>query len=340
MSVGLDVRPATAADADSIAALFELVYGGSYPFADSIEPDRIRRIVTGADHLWMLVLEAGTVVGSVMARRDPGNASYELGRGVVHPDHRGRPEPGMALDSLLRDTMARPDCELLYGEARSERARRKLGRAGALRYAWTGTSGGRYVVLGEREDHLFGMAFNAERVVTRIVPSRSVLLPGSPVACEIGRLRSVNRVGAYPDRISSRGVGGYIHESDRGRVTYSAFESSRSAVVSAVDAETPGDVRRVLWEILDGAAPANVEHLTLHALADKLPVIQELCRFDPDDPARRFAVRGYRPGWHKDGAARYDCVTLTAQVSVQTPNRNDLGPLVNAVHRSFPARLC
>lgn len=339
MSVGLDVRPATVADADGIAALFELVYGGSYPFADAVDPDQIRRIVAGSDHLWMLVLAAGTVVGSVMARRDPGNASYELGRGVVHPDRRGRPEPGMALDELLRDTMARPDCELLYGEARSERARRKFGRAAALRYAWTGTSGGRYVVLGEREEHLFGMSFNVERAVTRIVPRRSVLLPGSSVAREIGGLRSVTRVGDYPDRISARGVGGYIHESDRGRVSYSVFESSRSAVVSAVEAETPADARRVLWEVLDGAAPVKIEHLTLHALADKLPVIEELCRADPDDPARRFAVRGYRPGWHKEGPARYDCVTLTAQVSEQIPNRNDLGPLIAGVYRSFPARL-
>jgi hypothetical protein len=69
-------------------------------------------------------------------------------------------------------------------------------------------------------------------------------------------------------------------------------------------------------------------------------VIQELCRRAPDDPARRFAVRGYRPGWHKDGAARYDCVTLTAQKRDQIPNSHDLGPLINAVRRSFPASLC
>ena len=137
------------------------------------------------EHLWVLALAAGTVVGSVMARRDPGNARYELCRAAVHPDYRGRPDINAALDVLRRDTVSRPDCEVLYGNVRSERARRKLGNE-ATRWSWTGADGGMHVLHGEREEHLFGMAFNAERTVTRIVPHRSVL-PASVVARKIGR---------------------------------------------------------------------------------------------------------------------------------------------------------
>ena len=49
-------------------------------------------------------------------------------------------------------------------------------------------------------------------------------------------------------------------------------------------------------KVIDGAAPSKVEHLTLYALADKLPVIEELCRPGREDPARHFVVRGYLPG--------------------------------------------
>jgi hypothetical protein len=98
-------------------------------------------------------------------------------------------------------------------------------------------------------------------------------------------------------------------------VSYAVFERSRAAVVGAVEGDTPDDVRRVLWELIDGATPSKIEHLTLYALADKLPVIRALCRPSRDDPARRFAVCGYLPGWHKEGAARYDCVTRTGTVS-------------------------
>ena len=122
-------------------------------------------------------------------------------------------------------------------------------------------------------------------------------------------------------------------------MSYAVFEPSRAAVVSAVEGDTPGDVRRVLWEVIDGAAPSKVEHLTLYALADKLPVIEELCRPGREDPARRFAVRGYLPGWHKDGEARYDCVTLTAQSSEQIPDRHGLDAWIEGVYRSFPPGL-
>jgi hypothetical protein len=334
----IEVRYATTDDADGIAALFGRVYHSGYPLAECTDPDLIRRGVTSPDNLWVLSLAAGTVVASVMARCDPGDARYELGRGVIDQDYRGRADIRAASEVLLRDTIRRPDCELLYVNVRSEIARRKCARE-LTGCSWTGADGGMHVLIGEREEHLFGMAFNPGRTVTRIVPRRPVLLPGSTVARQAGRLRSATRTGGYPARISARGASQYTHESGRGRVSYSVLEPSRAAIVSSVEGDTPGDVGRVLWEIIDGAAPSKVEHLTLYALADKLPVIEELCRPGREDPARRFAVRGYLPGWHKDGDVRYDCVTLTAQSSEQIPNRHGLDAQIEDVYRSFPPGL-
>ena len=334
----IEVRYATAYDADGLAALFDRVYQGGYHMAECTHPGVVRRAVASQDRLWVLALAAGTVVGSAMARRVPGNASYELGRAAVDQEYRGRPDVRAISKVLLRDTARRPDCELLYCEVRSEIARRMVARE-FPGCCWTGTDGGMHVLMGEREEHLFGMAFNPGRTLTRIVPSRSVVLPGSPVAREADRLGQVTRAGDYPALIAAPGEGQYTHESGHGRVSYSVFEPSRAAVVSAVEGDTPGEVRRVLWEIIDGAAPSKVEHLTLNALADKLPVIGELCRPGREDPARSFAVRGYLPGWHKDGAARYDCVTLTACSSGQIANRHGLDAQIEGVYGSFPPGL-
>jgi len=194
-------------------------------------------------------------------------------------------------------------------------------------------------VAGEREEHLFGMVFNPERVVTRIVPTRPIVIPDSAVAHEIAVLNSVTRTGDYPSRIAAPGATDFTHESDRGRVSYSVFGSSRAAVVGAVEGDSPEDVRHVLWEVVDGAMPSRIEHITMYALADKLPVIAELCRPDREDPTRRFAVRGYLPGWHKDGVARYDCVALAACLDGRIPQRLGLGDSMEAIYRSFPSAL-
>lgn len=333
-AAGINVRQATEDDADGIAALFDRVYHGGYHLAECTDPDLVRRIVASGEHSWVLTLAGDTVVGSVMARRDPGNASYELGRAAVDQDYRGRAGIVAASQVLLRDTVKRRDCELLYAYLRSDKPLRRFGWD-AMGCCWTGADGGMHVVMGEREEHLFGMAFNPERTVTRTVPRQSVLLPGSPVAREQDRLRAAARTGDYPALISAPGPSQYTHESEHGRVSYAVFERSRAAVVGAVEGDTPDDVRRVLWELIDGATPSKIEHLTLYALADKLPVIRALCRPSRDDPARRFAVCGYLPGWHKEGAARYDCVTLTAQSSEQIPNRYGLSALIEDAYRSF-----
>jgi hypothetical protein len=334
----IEIRYATTGDADGIAALFDRVYHGGYHLAECTDPDLVRRTVASPGHLWVLALDAGTVVGSFAARLDPGTARYEVCRAAIDAAYRGRADVGAAAKVLGRDTIRRPDCELLYVKARSEISRRKCARE-LPGCCWTGSDGGMHVLIGEREELLFGMAFNPGRTVTRVVPHRPVVLPGSPVAREVGRLRSATRTGDYPALICAPGASQYAHESSRGRVSYSVLESSRSAVVSAVAGDTPGDVGRVLWEILDGAGPSKIEHLTLYALADKLPVIEELCRPGDEDPGRRFAVRGYLPGWHKDGAARYDCVTLTARRSEQVLRRHGLDTWIERIYRSFPPGL-
>lgn len=332
----IEVRHATPDDADGIAALYDRAYDGGYSITECTDPALVRRVLADRQHIWVLAVDGARVIGAIVARHDPANASYELCRAAVDPGYRGRANYSAVFGLSFRDAVDRPDCEMIYGYARSEYARRMFSRA-RLRWSWTGTDGGMHLVAAEREEHLFGMAFNPERLVTRVVPPLSILIPESAVAREITILNSMTRTGDYPSRIAAGGAVGLAHESDCGRVSYSLFELSRAAVVSAVEGDTPDDVRRVLWEVIEGAAPSKIEHMTIHALADKLSVIAELCRPDPADPIRRFTVRGYLPGWHKDGEARYDCVTLTTCSGGQIPHRLGLEARMESIYRSFPS---
>lgn len=337
MTADIEIRYATPDDASGIAALYDTVYNGGYPITECTDPALIRRIVTNREHVWVLAVDGDMVVGASVARPEPVNQSYELCRGAVRPGYRGRASYGAVFDLSVRAALEQPDCEVVYIYARSERALRIFNRARPP-LCWTGTDGGMHPVAGEREEHVFGMAFSPEQVVTRIVPPRSILVEGSAVAQQIAGLNSVIRTGDYPSRIAVGGTAEFTHESDYGRVSFSVSEPSRTAVVGAVEGDSPDDIRRVLWEVMDGAAPSKIEHMTVYVLADKLPVIAALCRADTGDSRGRFAVRGYQPGWHKDGDVRYDCVALAACTDEQIPMRLGSEDRIEAIYRSFPSQ--
>jgi Acetyltransferase (GNAT) family len=337
MTFGIEIRYATPDDADGIAALYDWVYHGGYPVRECTDPALVRQIVTNREQIWVLALDGDTVVGAIVARHEPGSESYEICRGAVRPDYRGRASYGTLFDLSHRAAVERPDCEIIYLCARSERSRRICCRVRPP-WSWTGTDGGMHPVAGEREEHLFGMAFNPERVVTRIVPPRSILIEDSAVAQEITVLNSVTRIGDYPSQIAAGGAAEFTYESDCGRVSFSVLEPSRAAVIGAVEGDAPDDIHRVLWEVIDGAAPSKIEHMTVYVLADKLPVIAALCRAHTGDSKGRFAVRGYLPGWHKEGDVRYDCVALAVCTGEQIPKRLGFEDRIEAIYRSFPAK--
>lgn len=339
MPADIEIRCADPEDADGIAALYDGVYGGGYPITECIDPALVRRIVTRQEHIWVLALDGDAVVGASVAKPGPVQGSYELCRGVVHPAYRGRARYSAVFELSLRLAFGRQDCEIVYGYARSGHALAVFDssfRRVGLPWAWTGTDGGLHLVADQREEHVFFQALNPARVMTRIVPSESVLIADSAVARRIATLKPTTRAGRYPARIAVGDEDEFSYESDRGRVSFSVLRASRAAVVSAVEGDTPEDVRSVLWELLDGAAPSEIQQMMVNVLADKLPVIAALCRPGADGPGRRFAVRGYLPGWYKEGDVRYDCVTLTASTGPHVPVRLGVEDQVEAIYGSFP----
>src|SRR5262245_15854557 len=197
IAAAVDIRHATPADAEQIADLYHDVYDGAYPIAESTDPALIRRTLVDAGQVWLLAVHDGTVVGSVQARPDTIGEAYEIcGWAVRNP---GRGLGAVLLDAGVRVATNRAGCELGGGYFRGE-----LSRHLALHlFRWVGTDGGMHRVGADREEHLVGVRFNAERLPIRVLPAASVLRAGSEVAHAVAATRLETRRGPYPARIAA-----------------------------------------------------------------------------------------------------------------------------------------
>lgn len=335
VDLDVEVRPAVPDDAEGIVAVYDRAYGGRYTVRALTDPAGVRRLIEDRRRDWILAVAGDRVVGTVLARPDLTDGRYETCGVAVDPEYQGRARVPTLLSRVVEAVLERPDCELVYSYVRSEGVRRAVTwtRAG-LR--WTGTDGGLHRPGAEREEHLFGLFLNRARPFTRVTPARSVLVPDSALAQEVSALEVLTRVGPYPSTLAARSAVGweYEHESAWGRLRYAVDQSARAVEVDSVEVDGVLGVlgvRRLLEEVVDGAGPWPVEHLTINVLADKPALIAELCRPDARGPGRRFTAVGYRPGWHQQDGDRYDCVTLTARLDPRTPLSHGLGGRIAAV---------
>ncbi|MEV6768358.1 GNAT family N-acetyltransferase [Nocardia sp. NPDC051030] len=334
-SGAIEFRLAIPADAEGIAQLYDDVYFGSYPIAECTDPTLIRRILAADEHIWVIALDGDLVVGASVGRPEPANHTYELCRAAVRREYSGRGNFAVMFDMTIDAAKARPDCQLIYGYARSERARQLFSRV-SYRISWVGADGGQHMFLGDREEHLIGVCVNPDRSATRVLPPSSIVRPASLVEREIEALAAESVEGEYPAVLTPGGAAAFTHRSEHGRIWYSVFAPSRTAFISDIEAAIAADARALVWEVLDGfpMAPGPIEHATVYVLADKLELIAELCTA-AGDPKRRFTVRGYLPAWYKDGEGRYDCVVLTARTDDRLTARNGLEPLIDQIESSF-----
>ncbi len=329
----VEFRAAKPDDAEAIADLYDTVYHGRYPIAECTDPALTRRILQADNHIWMIAVADDMVVGSSVARPEPINSTCELGRAAVRMEYAGRGNFALLFEATVEQAIAQPRNEMIYGYARSERARYLFERI-VYRVHWTGTDGGMHRVGDTREEHLIGGSFNPRHQPVRVVPANMPVVSGSRIEQELAAMSGRAVTGEYPYALSGRGPVDFVHETSWGRVGYTLFEPSGALVVGELEAEDPVACRRLLHETVE-QAPVPVEHVTLYALADKRSFIETLCT--PVDDGNRFCASAYLPGWHTDGTARYDCVTLTQRRDRRRPVSLGLDERVRALHASLPA---
>ena len=171
-SAGIEVRHATPGDADAIAALFDRVYQGGYHLTECTDPELVRRTVASREHLWVLTLRRRY---RRRLRHGPARSRQRQLRAGPSGRRPGLPGAGGHRRRVGGAAARHGQAAGLRAALRFPAVGQALRRFGweAVGCCWTGADGGMHVLMGEREEHLFGMAFNPGRTVTRIAPGRS-----------------------------------------------------------------------------------------------------------------------------------------------------------------------
>lgn len=114
------VREVREDDVPRIIELFRSNWGDDYPYPQYYEPEWVRRSIYADTVLWMVLEDAGHVVGSaalVMEAGDADDQMGEIGRLVVDPAHHGSGAATALIEALL--ALAADTVEFAFGEART-----------------------------------------------------------------------------------------------------------------------------------------------------------------------------------------------------------------------------
>jgi len=191
VSSGVRVRVAEDGDVEGIRDVFLAVYGADYPYESFFDRAWLRRSVH-TDDIIMLVAddpETGAVLGSASVVLDVGAHSDlvgEMGRLVVHPDHRGR-GVGRALMKGRLDQV-RDRLHLAMVENRCVHSfSQRISRANG--FAPVGFLPMKHTLEGRESVALYVRLFDAARVLRRnhprVIPEAAALAEGALRSCGV-----------------------------------------------------------------------------------------------------------------------------------------------------------
>ncbi|MCP8632066.1 GNAT family N-acetyltransferase [Pseudomonas mosselii] len=294
----LRYRPASPADIEALAALFQQVYGQTtHPCQN---PGYIHYSMGSGQQQWFVAEAQGQLLGCCCIARRPWNRSWEVCHGVIHPDAR---RTG-AISSLIRlgfETHRPEPVELGFYITRNIASHSVMNK---IRPAvLVGHDGGPDTVDGLREYHLTAIQPVLQAGFVHVAPwyvttraadfVRRLLYPA---------LRLGVTPGSYPETFLSGPTGAERH----GQLSYTHDPKARALMLSgqcgcylssqAVLAELGALLRQ----------HAQAEYVSLVILADKLELLASLRRLG-------FAITAYLPAWHLENGTRYDCLQLVFQ---------------------------
>jgi GNAT superfamily N-acetyltransferase len=167
------LRAARPHDAAQIANLFQLVYAESSHPCKSLEfvAHTLRRRRADVWHVSALCDRITACMGTLPHRW---NRSWEIVRGVTHPEFRGS---GLATELAQRaidDAWASDDCDLVVVFPRSRTIYRILAEMVTPGFTLTGHDGGLNIAGGRREYHLVALSFARHKNLARVEPAKTI----------------------------------------------------------------------------------------------------------------------------------------------------------------------
>ena len=294
----MNIRLARREDARDIAALFQIAY------AESSHPCKREDFVASSlqrrrTDVWHVSEADGRVTGCMGMLVHRWNQTWEIVRGVIHPDFRGGGLGTLLAQRALGRALESAECDLIVGFPRSRVMYRILNETVSPALHAIGHDGGINVAGGQREFHLVGMAIpRPQRFEWCRLPA------GRFVENEI--LKPLELCGThqpYPPLIIA---GDAPRHPDYGPFTFSyhPFCPSDALEISGYNGSRHSE-SSIAEDLLGTMASfSHARHVRLTVLADKAVIQGTLLK-------QGFKITAYLPAWHLQNGVRYDCVMLT-----------------------------
>jgi GNAT superfamily N-acetyltransferase len=320
---GHDIRRARPADAEQIAALFQLVYAASsHPCK---RPEFVAATLEGLrPDVWHVTALRGRISGCMGMLPHRWNRSWEIVRGVTHPDFRGS---GLATELAQRavdDAWASGECDLVVGYPRNRTMNRILCEDMRPPFHTVGHDGGVNIADDRREYHLVIVSFADLKRFEHVSPPLVGAFVRDTVLAPVGFESSP---GLYPPLLIT---GEYPQHPDYGPFTfnYHPYCPSDSLELTAYTGpkRDPAAIASDLLTTIDSFGYAR--HVRLTVLADKIEFQQAL-------RSAGFAITAYLPAWHMQNGVRYDCVCMARRTTDDEPVSHDTRDLIDAFNRGY-----
>jgi GNAT superfamily N-acetyltransferase len=298
MELQTTIRNAAVCDAQSIATLFQRVYGeSSHPCKNA---QAVEQGILSGSTLWQLAVAEEQVIACVASMPNTWNRSWELGRGVVLPEYRKAGLGSKLLWHSLQRARQSAFCDVLIGFPRNRSMMNMLRRLDPS-FVPVGHDGAINVANNQREYHAISFTPNPSAAFRHHIPSSGSLADEDFVAEKIFRPLCLKPdEAAYPPQLivgaGSRRWGPFSIECEPRCASRSleitGYHENRQDAAEAIAA-----LRSML------RAFHQVEHVRLTVLVDKKDFIRRLVDLG-------FEVTAYLPAWYSSQGARFDCVLM------------------------------
>ncbi len=299
---GAYVRKAKPEDRHKIVNLFNVVFEGTYPMKEYLDPDKVANTIRSNTHIWYLAFDKEKLIGSAAGIIDDWNNSIEFGKAAIANGYQGQGIISSLFDIITKDGV-KEGADIFIGRPRNDQTYR-VGKS--LGMVVTGFLSGA-LRLSELETFLVSYKLSEKAKSQRIANKDNPLYSIEAIESISKELKLKDNFGEYPKESI---VGPPLAKKEKIEINYES--NDYSLVVSSIKP----------------LLPFKKEYVQLDIVIDKLEEINFLKRLG-------FRICAFLPAWFKKGNKRFDCVRM---VNSSTPPKvagQLVGPVLKELIKKF-----
>ena len=311
----IEIRPAGADDVEGLAGLFAAAYAdSSHPCKDT---SFVRSTIDSPSFLWRVAAAGARIVACSAVVEHAWNRTWEIGRGVTHPDYRNEGLGASLCQQCVSAACLTPNCDLVHGYPRNAIIA-KIAAQAHPSLCFTGHDGGINVANGTREYHGMIVGRNPHARFRHFAPGHTSAFVRQNIFTP---LEMDPEPGPFPTQWTAGAgaapVNGHAFSIDHDPSSRSgSLEVTGYCGVASTAREFAQELQRMLEQF------PTALHTRLTVLADKIGLIHELTLHD-------FESVAYLPAWYWREDGRFDCVLMARRRFSEEPVAHGLQDVVN-----------